>query len=804
MTFGRLLSALACSTAACVSLASPAWAQAASPADDAASSSHGLEEIVVTARKRTETLQNVPVAVSVISANQLQRNVAVNLDKIAELTPTVFAGRIISGTGAILSIRGIGSSPSDSGIDSSVAVDIDGIQLSRGRIITESYFDLKQVEVLEGPQALFFGKNSPAGVISIHSADPTSNFEGYIRGGYEFYAREKFGEGAISGPIGDNLQARFAFRVSDADGWMKNIATPVTFPNLFGKPLPGGVASISTVPADRRAPGGQDYAARLSLKWTPTDSFDAMLKVTGNVMRINGASANSEVFCVQPVASIPTLTGFPSPQTDCKANQHKAIADLPAAFATNYPYADGGKNYYHSKNLLTSLALNQNFDKLSISSTTGYYYQLTSDGNNSDTSEYPLVWDVERETYKLFTQELRATTKFDGSLNLVGGFYYEHFKRPRFNSPFLLYEGLDPAVNNYTNNEQQIVNKGDTVSFFGQARLTLAEALELAAGARWTHETKKAAITQISVNPGNILGKLYAPGTTISGKYKDSNVSPEATLTWHIDRDQMIYAAYKTGYKSGGIANTAVIAAGTPIDALKFGAEKSKGAEIGYKAELFDHTLRMSLTAYRYTFKDLQVSVFDPVTISYKLRNAASSRSEGFEGQFVWRATQELTLNGTAAYTHAFYKRFPGAQCYTGQTVAQGCLPDPITGAKAQDLTGKSLLRAPKLSLNIGGDYLIPLGSDWTLDAATDASYNSKYVVDETQNPLGIQTGFWKMNASLKLVPASGHYSISLIGRNLTNRYYRIYQSDNAVSPVVFTGYFNRPREVVVQAEYRF
>ena len=186
MTFGRLLSALACSTAACVSLASPAWAQAASPADDAASSSHGLEEIVVTARKRTETLQNVPVAVSVISANQLQRNVAVNLDKIAELTPTVFAGRIISGTGAILSIRGIGSSPSDSGIDSSVAVDIDGIQLSRGRIITESYFDLKQVEVLEGPQALFFGKNSPAGVISIHSADPTSNFEGYIRGGYEF------------------------------------------------------------------------------------------------------------------------------------------------------------------------------------------------------------------------------------------------------------------------------------------------------------------------------------------------------------------------------------------------------------------------------------------------------------------------------------------------------------------------------------------------------------------------------------------------------------------------------------------
>jgi outer membrane receptor protein involved in Fe transport len=784
---------LATSASALALLASPALAQQ--------SDGRALEEIVVTARKQTETLQNVPVAVSVVSAAQLAKNNATNLEKIAEITPTVFAGQIISGTGAVLSIRGIGSSPSDSGIDSSVAVDIDGVQLSRGRIITESYFDLRQVEVLEGPQALFFGKNSPAGVISIHSADPTPTFEAYVRGGYEFNAREKFGEGAVSGPITDTLQGRIAMRVSGSDGWMKNVATSVPYPNLLGIPFPNNNAPVFTVPGDSRAPGGTDVALRLSLKWTPTDDFNAMLKVTGNVMNLNGANGNQENFCVNPIFPVPTLVGYPSFQTDCNADQTRALANLPPVFATNYPYVEGGKNYYKSQNLLSSLVLNKSLDKLDITSTTGYYYQLTSDGNNSDLSEYPLVWDVERETYRLITQEVRATTKFDAPLNVMGGVYYEHFSRPRFNSPFLLYTGLDPLVNNFTNNSQHIDNEGHTISLFGQVRWTILPSLELDAGARWTHETKTAAITQLSVNPINVLGPLHPIGSTISGEYNSNNVSPEATLTWHINPRQMVYGAFKTGYKSGGIANTAVISADTSIDDLRFGAEKSKGGEIGYKAELLDRTLRLNLTAYLYNFTNLQVSVFNPPTISYLLRNAAAARTQGVEAQAVWRATADLTLNATAAYTDAHYQSFPGAQCYTGQQET-GPMGGCFNGV--QDLSGKRLLRAPRYAFNFGGDYLLELGPDWRLDLAADASYNSSYVVDETQNPLGVQDAFWKMNASVKLSPTNGHYAISLIARDLNNAYYRIYQSDNSASPYAFTGYFNRPREIVLQAEYHF
>jgi iron complex outermembrane receptor protein len=782
----------------------PAFAQPQSAATTqsvaGANDSSTLDELVVTARKRSESLENVPVAVSVVTATQLANNDASDLTKIAEITPTVFAGQIISGTGAILSIRGIGSSPSDSGIDSSVAVDIDGVQLSRGRIITESYFDLRQVEILEGPQALFFGKNSPAGVISIHSADPTNTFESYLHAGYEFEAREKFGEGAVSFPISDTLQARVAFRASGQEGWMKNDATSVAYPDVLGIPFPNGNAPVSTVPGDSRGPDGSDVAVRVSVKWTPIENFDALLKVTGNVMNTNGANINQEVYCTRPVATIYTLTGYPSPQSDCSANQTRPLAALPQVFATNYPYVDGGQNYYLSRNLLSSFGLNWTYDKFSLASTTGYYYQLSSDGNNSDTSEYPLVWDVERETYRLVTQELRASSQLDLPINFTGGLYFEHFSRPHFNSPFLLYEGLNPAVDNYTNSEQQIENDGNTYSMFGQARWMILPTLELAGGARWTHENKSAVITQEAVNPLSvfILGPLHPVGSQLAGDYSSTNTSPEATLTWHFDPDQMVYGAYKTGYKSGGIANQAVIPLSTTINDLRFGAEYSKGGEIGYKAELFGHTLRANLTGYRYNYYNLQVSAFDQATISYLLRNAASSRTQGAEAAVEWRAASELTFNATAAYTDAFYENFPGAQCYTAQTAAEGC----VNGT--QNLSGKPLLRAPKLATDFGGDYRMFINSDWAVRLAADASYNSSYVVDDVEDPFGKQPAYWKVNASLKLEQVNGHFALSVIGRDLNNAYYLVYENDNAVSPYVFTGYYNRPREVILQAEYHY
>src|SRR6201996_6604052 len=155
-----------------------------------ASAANELETITVSARKRSESLQNVPVALTAVSKADLENHNATDLTKIAELAPQVIIGETATGTGALLSIRGISSSSSDSSLDQSVLVDVDGIPMSRGRIISLATFDMQQVEVLEGPQALFFGKNSPAGVIALQSADPSSRLEGYAKTGYEFNSAE--------------------------------------------------------------------------------------------------------------------------------------------------------------------------------------------------------------------------------------------------------------------------------------------------------------------------------------------------------------------------------------------------------------------------------------------------------------------------------------------------------------------------------------------------------------------------------------------------------------------------------------
>ena len=224
-------------------------------------SSYQLEEVLVTARKREESLQRVPVAVAVIGQEQLQNTIGNDLTKLGELAPQVSMSQGGSGTGAVITVRGVSSGSNDAGLDQSVAVEIDGVPISRGQVMSASTFDLKQVQILEGPQALFFGKNSPAGVVSLRSADPTNELEAYVTPGYEFEADERFVEGAVSGPVTDTLKARLAFRGSSMNGWIRNVATPVR--DFINPAITDPGATMGNWgPNERR------YAGRLTLLWT--------------------------------------------------------------------------------------------------------------------------------------------------------------------------------------------------------------------------------------------------------------------------------------------------------------------------------------------------------------------------------------------------------------------------------------------------------------------------------------------------------------------------------------------------------
>ena len=751
-----------------------------------------LEPVTVTARRTAESLQSVPVSVVAITKLELENNDATDLSKIAELAPQVIIGETATGPGAVLAIRGISSGISDSGLDQSVLVVVDGVPLSRGRVITLSTFDMQQVEIMEGPQALYFGKNSPAGVISLTTVDPTAQLGGYVKAGYEFVADESYAEGAIAGQVVPTLEARLAVRADYLDGWINNVATAVPDPFHPGVTDPGAIAG-------GHQPGGNETAGRLTLLWTPTDNFDAKFKLTLDQQSQNGGNAYGEPFCIGNVT--PTVLGAPVPQINCQKNMVTAISGLAAVFAGNFPYGNDGKPYQDMNLTLASLTLNERLNGVSLTSTTGFYDQSISDAGSYDWSPYGAIYQSEHEHYQLETQELRANTTFSIPVNFMAGFYFEHSDRPWFNAPDLFSAGINPSVNNYTTVESSAETVSTTYSGFAQFRWNIIPTVELAAGARYTHDTKSLNIENTANNPvAPYLGiNLYPQDQNLHAPYSDDNLSPEATLTWHPGTDETLYGAYKTGYKAGGLSNPDILVATSTPGNLRFGPESSKGGEIGYKADLLAHTLRIDLTGYFYNYDGLQVASYDPTTLSFPIGNASKARTEGVEATLQWLATRSLSFNGSFGFNRARYLSFPGASCYVAQTAAQGCI------GGVQSLAGQQLNLAPNVTFDVGGDYRVNFASDWMANLTIDGAYTSSYQTAGDNNPGGIQPAFWRLNAAIHVGPQSGHYDFAVIGRDLTNSYYLVSTtSQTAGGPQQFDGIFARPREVALQATYHY
>jgi outer membrane receptor protein involved in Fe transport len=302
------------------------------------------------------------------------------------------------------------------------------------------------------------------------------------------------------------------------------------------------------------------------------------------------------------------------------------------------------------------------------------------------------------------------------------------------------------------------------------------------------------------VNEANGPGqpRLYPAGQELRSKYSDDNVSPEVTLSWRPDPRQTLYAAYKTGYKAGGISNAFLMFNNATPENIQFQPEKAKGFEAGYKATLLDGRLRMDLVGYRYNYKDLQVVSYNAETISFTIQNAASARIQGVQGSAEWLVLDALTLRGNFGYNSAKYRSFPDAPCFPGQ--AAGC----VNGR--QDLAGKRLLRAPKFTFALGADYQARLGDDWQAMLSILGTHTSSFQTATDYAPGGFQEAYWLLNASARIGPSSGRYELALLGRNLTNSYYTLNTIgwSGSGNPDQYVGFFNRPREVVLQATVRW
>ena len=867
----RARSAMLLSTGASLVIADAAFAQDApaappaatvAPAEPAAPTEVSSEagEIIVTARKRAETLIDVPVTVTAVGGAELENRAISNVDAIARIVPTLIAGEG-GGTvqGGIISIRGLAGADNNPLGDQAVSFNVDGVGVGRATVRRMSDFDVQQIEVLKGPQALFFGKNSPAGIISIRTADPTDQFEAQIRAGYELYAREIRTESYISGPVGSGLSVRFAGMVSDMKGWAKSYVP---------RQAPAGMTDFIHPPEHFRAPNKTDYAGRLTLRYDNGGPFTARLKASYANVEGTASTANTQyVSCPFgfPQASPPTALGLPI--DNCKADKHVGVGDFSGnlnAFDPVYP-ADG-RSYLRQWQVLGSLELNYELmDGLTLTSVTGYYrVHLRNLGNFTqnyyeDTTLFslpagpiatgPVALNVPRQILvslnrldlRETTEEVRLTSSFDSPINfMIGGLYQDSHGS---NGSTTARRTFNPIwVNKYL-----YVQEGKAWSLFGQVQYNPIPEIELSGGVRYSHEKKKLpglsssvflTTTNTALAPGASPSALVAitnPNLIRDITFKDW--SPEFTASYQPTKDMNIYASYKRGFLSGGFSALAptigVAYGGTPAGCITpvggttcvpypaqqvtYDQQITKGFEVGFKAALFDRRLRFNIAAFNYKTTGLQVGVTTQGT-QQEIRNAGSVRTKGIEADFNYRTPLEgLTLNGAIAYTKGKYLQYL-ASCYRGQS-SSTCFTrtSDVTGLPAllQDLGGQPLVRAPKWTGNAGFNYETPISDGLKIGLLGSMNFSSKYFTDTTNTPGGLQGSYTLFDASVRVADADERWEAAVIGRNLTDKYYFVRSSDTpftgttpGAAPIGILGdtaaSVNRGREIILRLTYKF
>ncbi len=782
--------------------AEPARGQGASPL--------AIEEIIVTARKREESVQDVPVAIQAFDTDTIERYGATNLNEIADLATQVALYPGPSGNGAAFKIRGYGSPSLDPGLESSVGINIDGMQTDRGHVVRQAFFDLQGVEILKGPQALFFGKNSPAGVVAATSALPTDEFEAKLYLGYEMESEERLLEAVLSGPVSDTLNARLALRGSSSEGYVENTATFVG--NSMGQVNP---AEPFDFPGGANDLGKEDLmAARLTLDWQPSDSFRGIWRLLVTDMENDGYNTAETQRCP---GDKPTSLGLIDQNGDCKIDGKQSHGSLPREIAARFSTDVGnGDPFGEFESILSSLNLELVQDWGTITSVTGMYSYDYVRFDNFDGTVYNQLLGIQIEDQTTWTQEVRALTQFDSPLNFMVGAFYEEFERDSDNAGKIapldavvagaIAAGFPLSPSPYSNTwEGASTAESQSWSLFTQAIWNIDDSWELAAGLRYTNDDKEAVQQNVFVHPGAPVLRVQVPafpdfsrvGRVLESDFQDEHISPEITLTWRPDSDMTVWAAYRTGYKSGGFSTNSVVVQDATGESLTFEPEEAQGGEFGIKSTLLDGRARLNVTAYSYTFDDLQVSVFDNATTTFTVRNAASATTEGIEVEALLLASDNLSLRGQFGYNKAEYEKFPGAACSTG--VDPAC-PDTAT----QDLGGEPLDRAPEWQGSIGFDWESPVAANWNLVMASEAVYSDDYQTNGNNNPLAIQEGFWRVNARVGLVSTDGRWDISVVGRNILEEYYSIGSADRAggVDGRDLYGATVRARQVILQASY--
>jgi iron complex outermembrane receptor protein len=747
--------------AASVALAAAGLAQAqeAAPADQPK-----LEQVIVTANKRAQNLQDVPAAITVLNDAVLQRNNVRELDDLVNLSPALTISYSTQPGNFSINMRGIGTYSLGIGVESDVSVIIDDVPIAMQANAFKDLADVNRVEVLKGPQSTLFGKSSIAGAINI----TTKPIDGIWREKASAYVSndgEWRASGTVSGALSDAVRMRLAVSKSDFGGVVKNLTT--------GDRLNGS--------------GSTSFIGKL--EFTPNDDWQIVLSPR--------ASKSNRNCCVQPyssmtpgglyqnIAQLPAstlLAGItPGPRNVSVRNDYPAggvARDKGIGLKVAYTFPDGSPLARHT---LTS-----------VTSWSNYHMNDYQDGDatDSDVLAYTLVngkptgFHGGLYQYGFFdvtsrTQELRLTSPDKGEFKYVAGLWYgdNDLARDLTRAPVTSYV-TDYSATTYNT----------SYALFGQASYDLTRATSLIAGLRLNKEDTGYTFTSYNPPPATTRVAAFA----LKGDDSHTDKTGRLGLEHRFNPDAMGYVTYSTGHKGVAYDLTSsfnpAVAKNQPVP-----GESAHSIEGGLKLGLLNGKMSLDLAVFRTNFKGFQQSagfLDDDGVFRTTLHSIGGLRTSGFESDLNWRVSRQLQLNGAFAYTKAIVTDFENGPCYsvlnaagTGTVPGGNCAPNPkYNNSNVANLAGARLPNAPKFKLNLGGQYDIP--TDNAYDAFVTAAYRwqSDVLYNLNQDPRTVQGSYGIFNLGAGIKDKKDKYRITLQVNNLFDKSYATGLGNNLVS----------------------
>lgn len=568
-----------------------------SPVGDASD----VGEIIVTAQKRSESVQKIPLAITAVGGEDLARRQVTSFESLAPSLPSVNFGKNVGF--ARIAIRGLGLDATVGGHEGRVAYHTDGIYISRPSSQLATFFDISRIEVVRGPQGTLYGRNATAGAINVITNDPEDAFGGYLKGTIGNYGLFQE-EGAITGPVTEGVAARVAFTKTDRSGFGHNLNTGAEIDNEHS------------------------FGVRTKLKVEPVDSVKLVLSADYSYQ--NDAAFVYHFIGQGNPSSPPRVVGLGGTSP---ANPRDSLA--------NIPQHDKRRNWGLGATLTADLG-----SGINLTSVTGYRSSLADVTGDHDGTQADISMIRTLERAKQFSEELR----FDGEIGrlkwLVGAFYFHEkiYAESNF-SPVLTFSGAFMSRGLHFNGDL----KTNASAIFGQLDYEIVDGLTVSAGLRYSHE-KKFIDQRGAVELFTPATSGYTPNYT---NFQDDSASfnsttPRFNIQWKPTEDLMFYLTYAKGFKSGGFNLTGFSPAVQP--------EQLTDYEGGFKATLLDGALRVNGSVFHYDYKDLQVQRI--LNASAVVVNAATARVRGVEGEITVRPVRGFEISGNAAYLDAKFTNF--------------------------------------------------------------------------------------------------------------------------------------------------